>query len=498
MNRKIFAIFYFSVLLLFVSCASVRNELANNYWYKARSLEQEGRYLEAAEMFEKSAEIERAGGKSRLKDLSAALGSAASLYIDVGQYDKALENCKNALAIEQTLGREAEVGKHLNNIGQIYSEWGQLEKAIQYYKQSLTIAEKLGRTTSTAINYNNIGQIYSDLGQHEKAIELLEKSLEINRTFGIKDQIAIQLNNIGQIYSDWGQYEKAIEYYRDALTINRKYGLEDGIAVALGNIGSIYYYLRQYDQALEHQKEALAINRARGMEARTAVNLSNIGTVYKSLGQYVQAIEHYEEAIELNETLRLTAQGDIRRDYLASQILTYQFLTSTYLKNNDTPNAFRTIEISRAKLLSERIAGSEAGVIIPTAEQVRAGLQNNEAVLVYANTDLYEMAQIVLTQSSSFGLEVSNEHFLASAKNSFEQPIQDMVNNQRGITLVENKKDSLDLREMGDHTSGSDDFKDVINFYRGKLGDVHWIIGYFYSSRFNPCSLRIYKTFLSL
>ena len=23
-----------------------------------------------------------------------------------------------------------------------------------------------------------------------------------------------------------------------------------------------------------------------------------------------------------------------------------------------------------------------------------------------------------------------------------------------------------------------------------KLGDVHWIIGYFYSSRFNPCSLR--------
>ncbi len=473
MNFKIFFIFCLSVLLLSMSCSLARQEMANNYWYNARSLEQQGRYLEAAKMFENSAELEKTGGKSRLTDLSAALSSAASMYIEVGQYDKALEYYKQTLVIEQKLGRDLEVSKQLNNIGQVYSNWGRYEQAIEYQKQGMAIAEKLGRKTSVAIDYNNIGLNYLSMRQYDQALEYLKKSLAINRTFGIQDQIATLLNNIGLTYSSLGQYGQAIKYYKDALAINRKYGLEDGIAVQLTNIGTIHYYWGQDEQAIDYQKRSLAINRARGKNDSIALDLSNIGKIYQSRGQYDRAIEHYEEAIALTEVLRLTAKGDIRRDYLASQINTYQSLVSTYLENNDVPNAFRTIEISRAKLLAERIAGSEAGVIIPTAEQVRTGLQKNEAVLIYANADLYEMVQIVLTKPSIFGLEVSNKYFIASAKNNFEKPIQNMLNNQRSIKPVKKQTDNLDLKKITDQVSGVNDFEDVINFYRYLLSNPY-------------------------
>jgi len=469
MNRKISIIYCLLVFIFFVSCSAVKVEIAEDYWYKAKSLEQQGRYLEAAKMFEKSAEIEETSGESRLTDLSAALNSAAFMYYEVGQYDKALKYYQKSLVIEKKLGREFEVGKKYNNIGLIYGDWGLYEKAIEYHKKGLAISKSLGRTTSVAVEYNNIGINYQSLNQYDLALEYLKKSLEINKTFGIKDQISTQLNNIGLLYSDIGQYKQALQYYKDALKISQKYKLDDSIATQLGNIGCIYLYWGDYEKALDYLEKSLTINRNRGKEADIALNLSNIGTTYESLGHYDRAIEHYEEAIALTEKLRLTAKGDIRRDYFASQIITYQHLTSTYLKNNDIPNAFRTIEISRAKLLAERIVGSEEDVTVPAADLLRKNLQNNEAVLVYANADFSDMVEIVLTQSNIFGMEVHSEYFITNVKKDFEQPIQNMLNNQRGIKLTKKEKNTLDLQKTAANVTESNDLEDVINFYRSLL-----------------------------
>ncbi len=471
MKSKKFFLFGLFVFLFSMSCSLARQEMAESYWYNAKSMEHQGRYLEAAKLYEKSAEIEKASGKSRLHDYSASLSSAASMYFEVGQFDKALEYYKKSLAIVKELGLELEVSKQLNNIGLIYSNWGRYKQAIVYHKQGLAIAEKFGRRTSVAVEYNNIGLNYLSLNQHDKALEYLKKSLAINRAFGIKDQIATLLNNIGLIYSDQNLYGLALKHYREALAINRKYGLEDGVAVQLTNIGNIYYYRGKFEMAIDYQQESLAINRKRGIKDGIALDLSNIGNTYQAWGKYDRAVKHLEESVKLTEELRLTAKGDIRRDYLASQIYTYQTLVSTYLKKNDVPNAFRTIEISRAKLLAERIAGSDAVGIIPDAEQVRNDLQQNEAVLIYANADLYDMVQIALTKSGISGLEISNENFIESAKISFGKPIQNMLSNQRSITPVKKQKDSLDLTRKADRISEKSDFENVINYYRHLLSN---------------------------
>jgi tetratricopeptide (TPR) repeat protein len=56
------------------------------------------------------------------------------VYHDWGQYDKALKNYKEALAIDKRLGREVDVAIYLNNIGMVYNSWGKYDKAISILK----------------------------------------------------------------------------------------------------------------------------------------------------------------------------------------------------------------------------------------------------------------------------------------------------------------------------------------------------------------------------
>lgn len=74
-----------------------------------------------------------------------------------------------------------------------------------------------------------------------------------------------------------------------------------------------------------------------------------IDLIYYELGMYKKAATYLNKSINLKEALRLTATEDVRRDYLASQIYTYQFLTSTYIRNNKPEAALDTIEFSRGK-----------------------------------------------------------------------------------------------------------------------------------------------------
>ena len=82
----------FSLVLFtcpFVSAQSYK--LSDEYWNKANELQKQGKYLDAAKMFEKSAQAEKASPSPRMEELAYALNDAGYCYSLVGQYDKALK-----------------------------------------------------------------------------------------------------------------------------------------------------------------------------------------------------------------------------------------------------------------------------------------------------------------------------------------------------------------------------------------------------------------------
>ncbi|MBU3916155.1 CHAT domain-containing protein [bacterium] len=194
--------------------------------------------------------------------------------------------------------------------------------------------------------------------------------------------------------------------------------------------------------------------------------LNNIASMRKELGQYDQAIAYYRESINIKEKLRKTATGDIRRDYLANQINTYQSLASAYLDNEDPDNVLLSIELSRAKLLAERIAGVDSGLSFPSVDQVRGGLTTDEAVLIFSNIDWNKFIVMVITDSGVWYGEIRKADYLIQAKSLYQQPVLKLLDKQRGIALKQKKEET---RQIGKNAVNNSAFEKSINHYRTTL-----------------------------
>lgn len=460
-----------------------------------------GQYGKAIKYYEEALVISRKLGRDDY--VSNSLNGIGRVYESCGQYDKAIKYYEEALTIDRKLGQKDKIALGLNAIGKVYNAWGQYDKAIKYYERALTVARKSGREDKIATYLHNIGLVYYEWGQYDKAIKYFEEALNIARKLGIEADIAGVLNSIGRIYELWGQYDKAIKYYEEALNINIKLSNPDGITMGLRHIGLVYHDLGRYDEAIKYLERALTISRKLNREEDVANSSNNIGHVYRTLGQYDEAIKYYEEtltiarklnmeaniaivlnniggvyhslkdyrkavtyfleSVALKEKLRKTAKGDIRRDYLESQLDTYQYLISAYLRLSDFGNAFSTIELSRAKLLAEQISGSE-DVSIPSIKEIQKAMSEKSAVLIFANMSRTDKIVMAITKEGIRGIELDSS-LLNAFSGKHESEVNDVLSGIRGIKITGKEKEGV-LKEAKKGAVGLDE---IINYYRSLL-----------------------------
>ncbi len=420
-----------------------------------------GQYDKAIEHFRKALAINEELGKKG--GIARDLNNIGMVYNDWGQYDKAIEHYLKALAINEELSKKDQIAIQLNNIGLVYRDWGQYDKAIEHFRKSLAIDEELGKKGSIATDLNNIGLVYYSREQYDKAIEYFRKALAIAEELGQKDKIANRLNCIGGVYKSWCQYDKAIEYFRKALAIVEELGKKDQIATQLNNIGVVYNAWGQYDKAIEHYLKALAINEELGQKGQVASRFHNIGAAYCSLKIYKKAEENFNKSIAIIEELRLTAKGAIRRDYLASQIGTYQYLTATYIRDKKYDLAFNTIELSSAKYLIEQMGErlDEKDFRFEGIDSYMKKINDNNVIICYSNINtIMGTAQIVVDKDNILAIEVEKENLTSNINLKYKNVILTTVEDLRGMKKVKDKEE--EVIDIGDEA----DFDEVINYYR--------------------------------
>ncbi len=419
-------------------------------------------YDKAIEYYRKALAIAEELGSWRKKAFSAmTLSHIGRVYDFWEQYDKAIENFRKALAIDDEIGNKEGISMNLNDIGSVYNSLGQYDKAIENYRKALAIKEENYRKEKIAITLSKIGLLYHSWDKYDKAIENFRKALAIAEELGIKGEIARVLNNIGMVYDLWGQYDKAIDNYRKALAISEELGRKGDIAKTFNNIGIVYKQWEQYDKAIEYYRKALAINEELGRKEGIAIILDNIGIYYFELKEYEKAEDNLNKSIEIKDKLRLTAEGAVRRDYLASQIGTYQNLISTYIKSNKPALAFNTIELSSAKYLIEQMGErlKEKDIVFKGIKNYQKKLNYNTVIINYSNINTWTgTAQIVVDKNNIFTIEVKDDSLISNIK--YKNVISNAVENLRGIKIKGKDKEEKVIEK------GDDDFEKIINYYR--------------------------------
>lgn len=398
-------------------CTGVRAHVADavSFERQAEAALAAGNPDRALAIYQRAAEHWREAGAHKI--YAATLDSMARIHKDRGDFDLAVDAWQQALSIAKFTQDTDAVLRTLGNLGMAHSAWGRHEDALDYYQQSLELAETLKHEASIARLLNNIASVHRYRGNLDEAIAHYQKALDIDRR--LKDEMAIAtcMANLGTVYMDRGDFQRAKEHYQAAVGAARKHNRKDKLAIRLNNLGAVSVSLGNYQEGLTYYQEALQLHRALDQRHEVATVLSNMGSAYWYLERYDEAEKVLLQSIDIKDALRRGATGDIRRDYLASQIDTYEWLTSTHVLAGAPNKGLLAADSSRAKYLVDQLqaGGSQIDLEDPKA-LTRAFLDRlpaDTAAVYYANTGWNRLIRFVATSEGVTATEIDTSALLA-------------------------------------------------------------------------------------
>lgn len=267
--------------------------------------------------------LDEARSSNNFRQQAIELNTLGSLYRQAGNMQKALDDCNQALEIEERGNNRAAQALTQGILGRIYSDMGEEQKALDVFNQILPEWRQMGSRSGEATTLTNLARTYSNLAQEDKALDALNQALPIWRELQNPNGEAGALDVMGKVYTDTSRGPEALEVLNQALFLWRQTGEDAGEALTLNNLGRAYSDLGEKQKTFAAYNQALSIWRQIGNRQSEAGSLDDMGRVYSDLGQKQTALDYFNqglpvwresgnrngEALDLNDIGR--AQADL-------------------------------------------------------------------------------------------------------------------------------------------------------------------------------------------
>jgi len=219
--------------------------------------------------------LEQSANKVDYKRLADLTYKIALYYYRAGQYAKAENYCKLAIAYLETKegAQSAGLGPYLSKLASILDRQGQYEEAIATSKRALALEEKslgpnhfkLAETLNTlAVACDMHGDSKDAETYYRRAIELMTHKYADRNI-----RLSTFLTNYGEFHYARGRYKEAEALYRKALSIQEKY------------LSHSHYTKRSYSDNLDR----LALICEKQGKNSEAVDLRNKSNDFKTAGK---------------------------------------------------------------------------------------------------------------------------------------------------------------------------------------------------------------------
>jgi tetratricopeptide (TPR) repeat protein len=209
----------------FQQASEMQQNNARIFLYTAFSYKQLGQYSEAEVYINKAMSNTKQLTNSELSVLYSELGL---LYIEEGQYNKAITELKTSLNYQDDI----EVRLNIANLYRLTGEFSQAQKMLESINET-DLKPMLQRNY-----FNQTSLVYAEQKQYSLAVEMLLKAENLQPT-------AEQQYQLGLYYNKLEKREKAIEYLKQA---NAKNPNNNQYAAALGYI---YMAEARYNETIQ-------------------------------------------------------------------------------------------------------------------------------------------------------------------------------------------------------------------------------------------------------
>jgi tetratricopeptide (TPR) repeat protein len=144
------------------------------------------------------------------------LGRAA--IVD-NEYPRAVELCRESLALWQQSGDVTGAAETLFNLGLIAWRQGNDIQAIDLFEQSLAMAQVAGNKRHVMIVNRYLGLVVHRQADYERSHTLFASCLALAHELAEMDHMAAKLHELGDLVQAGGQVKPAYEYYLQSLSL---------------------------------------------------------------------------------------------------------------------------------------------------------------------------------------------------------------------------------------------------------------------------------------
>jgi len=269
------------------------------------------------------------------KKLGGVYGNLAAMYQSKGQYEDALKNLFEALALEKkdtTLAGKKGRARLYRNIAVMYNSIQEPNLALEYLDKAYALLVDIwGKEHPRMIAVYEVRPvIYAAQGKFNEAISdfLMVKTILEEENKEPKD-LAQVYSNLSGVYHKVKNYETSEKYIYKAIEINKKIGGENYYRLAsnYNNLAALFYGLGRQEESDECKKKAVKILRKTygNKHPELASSYTSLANSMTEQGRFEEGLTYFQQAIKSN-TFFNTQQPNLQKiienkDYLSSKEL---------------------------------------------------------------------------------------------------------------------------------------------------------------------------------
>ncbi|MEO0897572.1 MAG: ATP-binding protein [Bacteroidota bacterium] len=229
------------------------------------------------------------------------LASLGNLEADLGEVKAAVNHYLMARKIWEYLDREDKMLMLDIDIGCLYIDLEDYEKALDLFKKILVEAERQEDFENMDLALVNLGVIHEELQNYHKAKYYYEQLLERGDSvrFYIRKQVELSASSV---YLRLGENELAEKYFSKAL-LNSQTDIKSQIELFI-IWGEGFAYLGNYNEALNRYNVAAGLASSIEYSRSLSTIYERMSDIYKKTEEYKIAWEYYEKHQKLKKELR--------------------------------------------------------------------------------------------------------------------------------------------------------------------------------------------------
>ena len=225
------------------------------------------------------------------------------IYQRLGDYNTALDHISKSLSYHQKVNDRFETARCLLQLGFLYSWMNDNLTSIETYEEALQMSRELNNRAVEAACLMGLGHTYLQMKEWDKCGDNLFRSMGIRKQIGDMRGYAASMNAYLALCVETGKYSEGEGLAREGIELATGLGDKMGITRFAVDLGKIFAKQNKTEEAEKTLLDALAMGEKLNLKMVVPPANLTLSDIYQKKGDFEKALEHFKLFHKSNEEL---------------------------------------------------------------------------------------------------------------------------------------------------------------------------------------------------